>query len=134
MEFETRRNYRTGIGPTLQPVGFRDFGGLRPLCQEVWILTTPHLVLRAEAEAQRPKDKSAAERVLADVAAVAAIARRARRVLAAQPGWAATWWPRGELGAAVAAAHADTTALFTLVRQEMADVGRAHADGDSAAS
>jgi ParB family transcriptional regulator, chromosome partitioning protein len=98
------------------------------------ILTTPHLVLRAEAEAQRPKDKSAAERVLSDVAAVAAIARRARRVLAAQPGWAAMWWPRGELGAAVAAAHADTTALFTLVRKEMADVGRKHADRDSEAS
>jgi ParB family transcriptional regulator, chromosome partitioning protein len=45
------------------------------------ILTTPHLVLRAEAEAQRPTDTRAAERVLSDGAAVAAIARRARRVL-----------------------------------------------------
>lgn len=97
------------------------------------ILTTPHLVLRADAEAQRPKDKSAAERVLSDIAAVAAIARRARRVVAAQPGRAPTWWPRGELGAAVAAAEADTAALFTLVRKEMADVGREPADRDSEA-
>ena len=98
------------------------------------ILTAPHLVLRAATEAERPKDKSDAERVLSDIAAVAAIARRARRVLAAQPGRAAMWWPRGELGAAVAAAAADTTALFTLVRKEMADAGREHADGDSQAS
>ncbi len=98
------------------------------------ILTTPHLVLRAEAEAERPKDKSAAERLLSDIGAVAAIARRARRVVAAQPGRVATWWPRGELGAAVAAAQADTTALFTLVRKEMADVGREPADRDSEAS
>jgi ParB/RepB/Spo0J family partition protein len=97
------------------------------------ILTAPQLVLRAEAEAQRPTEKSAAERVLADVGAVAAIARRARRVVAAEPGRVATWWPRGEIGAAIAAAEADTTALFTLVRKEMADVGREHADGDSAA-
>jgi ParB/RepB/Spo0J family partition protein len=98
------------------------------------ILTAPHLVLRAEAETQRPKDKSAAERVLSDVGAVAAIARRARRVVVAEPGRVATWWPRGEIRAAIAAAEADTAALFTLVRKEMADVGREHADGNSAAS
>jgi len=98
------------------------------------ILTAPHLVLRAETEAQRPRDKNAAERVLSDIAAVAAIARRTRRVLAAQPGQAAMWWPRGEIRAAITAAEADTAALFTLVRKEMADVGREHADGDSEAS
>jgi len=98
------------------------------------ILTAPHLVLRADAEAHRPKDKSAAERVLSDVGAVAAIARRARRVVAAEPGRVATWWPRGEIRAAITAAEADTAALFTLVRKEMADVGREHADGDLAAS
>jgi ParB family transcriptional regulator, chromosome partitioning protein len=97
------------------------------------ILSAPHLVLRAEAEAQRPRDKSAAERVLSDVAAVAAIARRARRVVAAAPGRVATWWPQGEIRAAIAAAEADTAALFTLVRTEMTDVGREHADGDLAA-
>jgi len=97
------------------------------------ILTAPHVVLRAEAEAQRPPEKSAAERLVADVAAVAAIARRARRLVAAAPGRVATRWPRGELGAALAAAEADTAALFTLVRKEMADVGREHADGDLAA-
>ena len=94
------------------------------------ILTAPHVVLRAEAEAQRPTEQSAAERVLSDVLAVAAIARRARRVVAAAPGRVTTWWPRGELGAAIAAAEADTAALVTLVRKEMADVGRKHADRD----
>jgi ParB/RepB/Spo0J family partition protein len=98
------------------------------------ILTAPHVVLRAEAEAKRPKDKSAAERFLSDVAAVAAIARRARRLVSAEPGRVATWWPRGEIGAAIAAAEADTAALFTLVRKEMIDVGREHANGDLEAS
>ena len=97
------------------------------------ILTAPHLVLRAEAESQRPKEKSAAERLLSDVAAVAAIARRARRLVAAAPGRVATWWPRGEIGAAITGAEADTRALFTLVRKEMADVGRKPADRDLAA-
>lgn len=94
------------------------------------IVAAPHLVLRAEAEAGRPTEKSPAERLLSDVVAVAAIARRARRVVAAAPGRVATWWPRGEINAAIAAAEADTSALFTLVRKEMADVGREHADGD----
>ena len=98
------------------------------------ILTAPHLVLRAETEAERPQDQSAAERLLSDIGAVAAIARRARRVVAAQPGRVATWWPRGELGAAITAAEADTAALFTLVRKEMTDVGREHAHGDLEAS
>jgi hypothetical protein len=98
------------------------------------ILTAPHLVLRAEAEAQRPKDKNAAERLLSDIAAVAAIARRARRVVAAGAARVTTWWPRGEIGAAISAAEADTAALFTLVRKEMTDVGREYADRDSEAS
>lgn len=98
------------------------------------ILTAPHVVLRAEAEAKRPTEKSAAERLVSDVAAVAAIARRARRLVAAAPGGVATWGPRGELGAAIAAAEADTAALFTLVRKEMGDAGREHTNGDLEAS
>ena len=97
------------------------------------ILTTPHLVLRAEAEAQRPQDRSAGERLLSDVAAVAAIARRARRLAATHHGQAATWGT-SELHAAVAAAEADTAALFTLLRKEIPDVGREHAHGDAEAS
>jgi ParB/RepB/Spo0J family partition protein len=95
------------------------------------LLTAPHLVLRAAAEADRPRDRSPAERVLADVAALAAIARRARGVVREHRGQVAPGVPRGELRAALAAAEADTTALFTLLRQELADVGREHADGDS---
>ena len=98
------------------------------------ILTAPHVVLRAEAEAKRPKEKSAAERLVADVAAVAAIARRARRLVSAAPGRVAAWWPRGELGAAIAAAEADTTALFTLLRKELGHVGRESTHRDLAAS
>lgn len=87
------------------------------------ILAEPQLVLRAEAEARRPKDKSPVERVLADVAAVAAIARRARR--AAAEAKSAPITPRwgSELPSALAAAEADTTALFSLLRQEVANAG-----------
>ncbi|MCC6846939.1 MAG: ParB N-terminal domain-containing protein [Deltaproteobacteria bacterium] len=98
------------------------------------ILTAPHVVLRAEAESKRPKEKSDAERLLSDVAAVAAIARRARRLVSAEPGRVATWWPRGELGRAMAAAESDTAAFFTLVRKEMSDVGREQTNSDLGAS
>lgn len=40
-EFQIRQNYRTGIGPSLRPVDFHDFSGLRPLRQEVWIQNHP---------------------------------------------------------------------------------------------
>jgi ParB family chromosome partitioning protein len=96
------------------------------------ILASPHLVLRAEAEAQRPRDRSLSERLLSDIVAVAAIARRARRLVASHPGQVATWGR--ELRAALAATEADTEALFTLLRKEMTDVGRNYAHGDLEAS
>ena len=92
------------------------------------ILASPHLVLRAEAEAQRPRDRSPSERLVADLVSVAAIARRARRLVAPHPGQTATCGR--ELRAALAAAEADTEALFTLLRKEMSDVGRNHTHGD----
>lgn len=95
------------------------------------ILTAPQLVLDAATEARRPPAaKSVAERVLADVAAVAAVARRARRLVAAHPGQGATWDARGDLAAAVAAAAADTAALFTLLRKELPHAGREHPHRD----
>jgi len=93
------------------------------------ILTAPHLVLRAEAEARRPKDRSPSERLVSDLAAVAAIARRARRLLVTtHPGRAATWGD--DLPAALVAAEADTAALFTRLREEMVHAGRDHPHGD----
>jgi ParB/RepB/Spo0J family partition protein len=82
------------------------------------ILAEPLLVLRAEEEARRPKEKLPADRLISDVATIAAIARRARRVatdeLRARPGGAA----EQELSAALVAAEADTAALFRTLRQE----------------
>lgn len=95
------------------------------------ILAAPHVVLRAEAEAQRPRDRSPSERLLSDLAAVAAIARRARRLAAAHHGQTRTWG--SELGAALAAAQANTAALFTLLREERSDAGRNHTHGDAEA-
>lgn len=62
------------------------------------ILADPLLVLRAEQETQRPRELTPADRLLSDVAAIAAISRRARRLLldgaarlAPPRSWAARW-------------------------------------------
>lgn len=84
------------------------------------ILAEPQLVLRAEAEARRPKELSPGERLLADVATVAAIARRARRVVVEEkrrPEATRTRWGP-ELAPALRAAEADTSALFAALHQE----------------
>jgi ParB family chromosome partitioning protein len=84
------------------------------------ILAEPQLVLRAEAEAKRPKELSPGERLLADVATVAAIARRARRVVVEEKrkseATRTRWGP--ELVPALRAAEADTSALFAALHQE----------------
>jgi hypothetical protein len=80
------------------------------------ILDEPLLVLRAEEEARRPKEKLPADRLLSDVAAIAGIARRARQLAQSLPprlpGHAET-----ELRGALAAAEADTAALFQFLRK-----------------
>lgn len=81
------------------------------------ILSDPMLVLRAEQETQRPRELSPADRLLSDVAAVAAIARRARRLLL---DGAARLAHTIELRGALGAAEADTAALFVLLRREVA--------------
>ena len=81
------------------------------------ILAEPLLVIQAEAETRKPKEKSPPERLVGDVAAIAAIARRARRGIA-QGG--ARLAPTAELKGALGAAEADTSALFVALRKEVA--------------
>ncbi len=92
------------------------------------ILTEPQIVLRAETEAQRPRDKSPVERLLSD------IARRARHLFAdeKQKRPAVAWG--SELGLALSAAEADTAALFAVLRKEVGRAGPEHAGCDSEAS
>lgn len=96
------------------------------------ILADPLLVLRAEAEAKQPKDRLPGERLLSDVAAVGAIARRARKLVLEQRHSLLPLWSVSELKPAAAAAQADTTALFTVLSKEVLDAGpeqtRGHSD------
>jgi len=85
------------------------------------ILEDPHLALRAEEQSRRPKDKSPIERLLGDVAAVGAIARRA--LATARQRQDARWHFTAELHRTTRAAEADTTALFETLRAEVADAG-----------
>lgn len=87
------------------------------------ILADPHLVVRAEEQSRRPKDKSPVERLLGDVAAVGAIARRARSLAKQEVQRAARWCFTTELERAVTAAEADTGALFETLRAEVAHAG-----------
>jgi ParB/RepB/Spo0J family partition protein len=87
------------------------------------ILTDPLLVIRAEEEATRPKERAPAERLLSDVAAIAAIARRARRLVT---DGTARLVASAELAGALGAAEGDTGALFTVLRKEMANAGPEH--------
>lgn len=88
------------------------------------ILKDPQLVLRAEAEAKRPKDKLPGERLLNDVAAVGAISRRAKKLVLEQRHQLIPTWPdRTQLKPAAAAAQADTEALFRVLSTEVLDVG-----------
>ena len=82
------------------------------------ILTDPLLVIRAEDEARRPKDRLPRERLLSDVAAIAAIARRARRLVREEPHARPGGVAEQELQAALAAATADTAALFRALQKE----------------
>jgi ParB family transcriptional regulator, chromosome partitioning protein len=81
------------------------------------ILEDPLLLLRAEAEARRPKEKLPAERLVSDVAAIAAIARRARRLAIDELSSAFPRTADAELRGAIAAAEADTAALFHAFRE-----------------
>jgi ParB/RepB/Spo0J family partition protein len=85
------------------------------------VLEDPHLALRAEEQARRPQEKSPIERLLGDVAALGAIARRARTTVSQRRD--TRWRFTAELQRVTRAAEADTTALFETLRAEVADVG-----------
>jgi ParB family chromosome partitioning protein len=89
------------------------------------LLADPMLVLRAEQQMQRPRELTPADRLLSDVAAIAAIARRARRLFL---DGAAHLAPTAELTGALGAAEADTAALFALLRKEMSRARPGHPD------
>ena len=80
------------------------------------ILTDPLTVIRAEQEAHRPKELTAGQRLLSDVAAIAAIARRARRLVG---DGAARLAPAVQMRGALGAAQADTAALFAVLGKEV---------------
>lgn len=81
------------------------------------IISNPLLVLRAEEEARRPKEKLPSERLKGDVAAIAGIARRARHLALNEPHARPGGEAEVELQDARAAAEADTTALFRVLKE-----------------
>lgn len=88
------------------------------------ILENPEVVLRAQQEARRPKEPLAPdERLLSDFAALAAIARRAKRLLREggllDPS-------REQLRGAARIASTETEALFILCRTEQLLAGPEH--------
>jgi ParB/RepB/Spo0J family partition protein len=87
------------------------------------ILADPHLVLRAEEQSRRPKERSPVERLLSDVAAVGAIARRARTLARQEAQHASRWCFTMELQRAATASEADAGALFETLRIEVAHAG-----------
>jgi ParB/RepB/Spo0J family partition protein len=84
------------------------------------ILSDPLLILRAEEQAQRPREKTSAERLLSDVSALAGISRRARRLLQ-EDSRCRQGLSEVVLRHAVTAAQAETEALFAALRQEVVD-------------
>jgi ParB/RepB/Spo0J family partition protein len=87
------------------------------------ILEQPHLMLRAEEQSRRPKEKSPVERLLGDVAAVGALARRARTLARQEAQRASRWCFTVELQRAALVAEADAGALFETLRTEVHHVG-----------
>lgn len=82
------------------------------------IIADPLLVLRAEEEARRPREKLPSERLKGDVAAIAGIARRARHLVLTEPHARPGGQAEVELQATRAAAEADTAALFHTLKEE----------------
>jgi hypothetical protein len=92
------------------------------------ILTDPLIIIRAEQEAHRPKELTPGQRLFSDVAAIAATARRARRLVG---DGAARLVPAIELRGALGAAQADTAALFAALGKEMDGARPERSLGDS---
>jgi ParB family chromosome partitioning protein len=84
------------------------------------LLAQPLMVIRAEQEAHRPKEMTTGQRLLSDVTALAAIARRARRLVG---DGAVRMAPAAELRGALGAAEADTAGLFSVLHKEVDGAG-----------
>lgn len=95
------------------------------------ILQSPELVLRAQAEAEHSRETSPETRLLADFAALCAIARRAARLLR-DGGWPAA--AAEELHRVAQSARSETDLLFTLCRKELHVAGPEHPNRDSRAA
>jgi ParB/RepB/Spo0J family partition protein len=96
------------------------------------LLKDPLLVLRAQQASQAQVERSPTEKLLRDVAALAPMARRARRRLAdglrLRPDEACA------LRQCAEAARAEVELLITTVKKEEPDAGRGDAGGDSEAA
>jgi ParB family chromosome partitioning protein len=99
------------------------------------VIEQPLLVLDAQAESQRPApEPNPAERLRSDLGALAAIARRARRLLR-EPGagaWVAA--ARADLGRLALATEQELERLMQLCRKEFVDARPEHAHGDPEAA
>ncbi len=98
------------------------------------VLTAPLLVLRAQAEAATPKEKTAVERLTAELSAIAGIARRARALVDREPLRDAGAAQLKRLRFALQAARAEAAALFTSIPPEVMNAGPGDAHGDPRAA
>jgi ParB/RepB/Spo0J family partition protein len=98
------------------------------------VLTAPLVVLRAQAEAATPKEKTPAERLVGDLGAIAGIARRARALVDHEPlrGNGAATFKR--LRCALQAARAEVAGLFDSIPTEVTNAGPIDPHGDPRAA
>ena len=87
------------------------------------VLSDPHLVLRADEQSRTAKEQGPGQRLLAELATVAAISRRARHIAEEERARAARSSFTAKLGRANAAARADADALFAVIEEEVARAG-----------
>lgn len=98
------------------------------------ILTSPLVVLRAQAAVQETKEKTPTQRLLHDLGALAGIARRARQLVDNELPKTALEAAGARLPFALAAARAETAALFTAIPQEATHAGPIDTHGDPRAA
>jgi hypothetical protein len=79
------------------------------------VLTAPLLVLRAQAVAEAPREKTPLERLLGDLGILAGVARRARTLVDHEAPQATAAAPSKRLRLALQAARAETAALFDAI-------------------
>lgn len=98
------------------------------------ILAAPLVVLRAQAVAREPKEKTPTERLVADLGILAGVARRARQIVDNEATPTALGAAGKRLRFALQAARAETAALFTSIPQEATHAGPVDPHGDPRAA